>query len=66
MSTIEHGSLWSASDVARRLGISRMSVYRRIRSGELEAYRVGESGEYRITPEAVDELLRPARQEGER
>ena len=65
----ETGSLWSVSHVARRLRISRMSVYRRIEDGQLEAYRVGVDGDYRIPPEAVERLLRPARddeQEGER
>jgi excisionase family DNA binding protein len=54
--------LWSVPDVARRLGVSRDSIYRRIASGELEAYTVGETGQLRIPPRAVDELLKPTRQ----
>jgi excisionase family DNA binding protein len=53
--------LWSVPDVARRLVVSRHSVYRRIASGELEAYTVGETGQLRIPPRAVDELLKPTR-----
>jgi excisionase family DNA binding protein len=55
--------LWSVPDVARRLGVSRHSIYWRIASGELEAYTVGETGTIRIPPRAVDELLKPTRRE---
>lgn len=51
--------LWSVPDVARRLGVSRHSIYRRIASGELEAYTVGKTGTIRIPPHAVDALLKP-------
>jgi excisionase family DNA binding protein len=60
---VDARELWSPSDVARRLGISRMSVYRKIRSGELEAYRVGATGQLRIAPRAVADLLKPARKD---
>jgi excisionase family DNA binding protein len=53
--------LWSVPDVARRLGVSRHSIYRRIASGELEAYTVGKAGTLRVPPRAVDELLKPTR-----
>jgi excisionase family DNA binding protein len=54
-------ALWSVSDLARRLRVSRMSIIRHIEAGELEAYPVGVDGEWRIPPRAVDELLRPAK-----
>jgi len=50
------------NDVARLLVISRDSVYRMIRSGELVAYRVGER--FRFRAEDIDELLERSREPG--
>jgi excisionase family DNA binding protein len=56
-------SLLSVVDVARRLRVSRHTIYRRVEDGSLPAFRVGESGPLRFEPSAVDALLRPAREE---
>jgi excisionase family DNA binding protein len=53
--------LLSVREVARALGVSPFTVYRRVRDGSLEAVRVGEAGPLRVTPAAVRALLRPAR-----
>jgi excisionase family DNA binding protein len=54
-------SLLSVADVARRLRVSRHTIYRRVASGDLPAFRVGESGPLRFEASAVEQLLRPAR-----
>ena len=54
--------LLSVNDVARLLVISRDSVYKMIRSGDLVAYRVGER--FRFRAEDIDELLERSRESG--
>lgn len=51
------GSL-SVADVAARMQVSKMTVYRLVHSGELPAVRVGRS--FRVSREAVEEYLRGA------
>jgi excisionase family DNA binding protein len=63
--TAETRRLLTPSEAARELRLSRQTVYRRIASGELEARRVGVSGPLRVPEEAVERLLRPARETGE-
>ncbi len=46
----------TAHDVADRLGVSAMSIYRMIDRGELRAYRIGRS--VRIDPRDVATLVR--------
>ena len=46
----------TAHDVADRLGVSKMSIYRMIDRGELRAYRIGRS--LRIDPRDVAALVR--------
>lgn len=46
----------TAHDVADRLGVSAMSIYRMIDRGELRAYRIGRS--LRIDPRDVAALVR--------
>jgi excisionase family DNA binding protein len=53
MATIESQKLLSPSDVAARLGVSKVTVYRRIQSGELPAMRFG--GNAGSTPLRVPE-----------
>lgn len=48
--------LVTAHDVADRLGVSAMSIYRMIDRGELRAYRIGRS--LRIDPRDVAALVR--------
>ena len=54
-------TLLRVDEVAERLGVSRVTVYRRVWDGSLPALRVGEAGPLRFEPEAVERLLRPAR-----
>jgi excisionase family DNA binding protein len=51
----------TAGQVAQRAGCSRVTVWRAIDRGELEAYRLGARGTYRVRPEAVEAWLQPAR-----
>jgi excisionase family DNA binding protein len=51
--------LLDVAQAARRLRCSTDTVRRRIRSGELEAFRVGEHGGIRIAEETLDALLVP-------
>ncbi|HIP89212.1 MAG TPA: helix-turn-helix domain-containing protein, partial [Thermococcus paralvinellae] len=47
--------LYRTGEVARRLGISKMTVLRWIKSGKLKAYRIGK--EYRVPESEVLRLL---------
>jgi excisionase family DNA binding protein len=49
---------WTVAEVADTLRVSRMSVYRLIHSGELEAVQFGRS--FRISAEALDSYLKKA------
>jgi excisionase family DNA binding protein len=51
--------LLDIAQAARRLHVSPDTVRRRIRSGELQAYRVGANGNVRIAVDSVDALLVP-------
>ena len=44
------------AEVAARMRVSKMTVYRLVHSGELPAVRVGRS--FRVTEDDVDEYLR--------
>ncbi len=46
----------TVAEVAAVMRVSKMTVYRLVHSGELEAVRVGRS--FRVTEEAVNEYLR--------
>lgn len=46
----------TVAEVAQLMRVSKMSVYRLIHSGELEAVRVGRS--FRVPERAVDEYLK--------
>jgi excisionase family DNA binding protein len=58
----ETNPLWTVGDVAKRLNVSRSSVYRRVQSGELEAFKVGRGGDLRFREDAVEKLLQPAKE----
>lgn len=56
MTAFETTSLLSPAEVARRLGVGRMTVYRRIADGSLPAVRIsGDAGPLRVP---ADELER--------
>ncbi len=46
----------TVAEVASRMRVSKMTVYRLVHSGELEAVRVGRS--FRVPDDAVQEYLR--------
>jgi excisionase family DNA binding protein len=48
-------ALWTVTEVASALRVSKMTIYRMMHSGELPHVRV--SGSYRIPDEAVQELM---------
>lgn len=47
--------LWTAAEVAERLRVSTMTIYRLIRSGELPAVRIGRN--YRVRQEDLEAYL---------
>jgi excisionase family DNA binding protein len=51
-------TLLSVSDIAEHLKVSKMTVYRLIRSGKLDAVRIGHS--FRVTLSAVEAYVRGA------
>jgi len=51
-------TLLSVSEIAEHLKVSKMTVYRLIRSGELDAVRIGHS--FRVTLTAVEAYVRAA------
>lgn len=50
----------TAAEARERLGISQRTLFRLVRSGQLEATktRPGKNGRYRISAEAIDAYLR--------
>jgi excisionase family DNA binding protein len=57
----ETPQLLTVREVARRTRQSIPTVYRQIKAGQLDAYRIGVNGPLRVPAHAVDELLQPAR-----
>ncbi|MGI5129212.1 helix-turn-helix domain-containing protein [Pseudonocardia sp. CA-107938] len=49
------------AEVAQRMRVSKMTVYRLVHGGELPAVRFGRS--FRVQESAVDDLIRAARYE---
>jgi excisionase family DNA binding protein len=54
MRTVEE-TYFTVEEVAQRLKVSNMTVYRWIKAGSLGAYKLG--GEFRITERDVNEFL---------
>jgi excisionase family DNA binding protein len=50
--------MWKVSEIAVKLNISKMSVYRLIHTGDMSALRVGRS--YRVTNGALARYLKEA------
>ncbi|MDN5853569.1 MAG: helix-turn-helix domain-containing protein [Actinomycetia bacterium] len=50
------GPFLTVAEVAGRIRVSKMTVYRLVHSGQLDAVRVGRS--FRVPEEAVDEYIR--------
>jgi len=55
MSTIETSRLLTIPETAERLRVSRVTVYRQIRAGEIPALRVG--GQLRVDPYELEQWL---------
>jgi excisionase family DNA binding protein len=55
------GAFLTVAEVAERMRVSKMTVYRLLHSGELPAVRFGRS--FRVQRSAVDELIDAARYE---
>ena len=53
----QQDATFSVSEVASVLNVSKMTVYRHIQSGRLEAERVGGSGSYRVTAGSLRRIL---------
>lgn len=60
MHTTETQPLISVTETARRLGVSRATAYRRVREGEIPAFRVGRNRKapLRVDPIELDAWLR--------
>jgi excisionase family DNA binding protein len=56
----------STGEAAAFVGCHRSTISRAIERGELEAVRLGRTGDHRIAPEALRAWLRPARDPEER
>ena len=59
--TAPEGRLLTSSEVARRLGIHRVSVYRHVADGSLVARRLGPSEPFRFEPAAIERFLEDVR-----
>jgi len=49
------GEMLDLQETAKRLGVSRVTVYRLVRKGQLRAHRVGKA--WRVAEEAIAEYL---------
>lgn len=49
------------SEAARELNVSRQTVHRAVRRGELLAFRIGPRGQLRIPQSSLSALLQPVR-----
>ena len=57
-SNLQAGRFLTVAEVATIMRVSKMTVYRLVHSGELEAIRVGRS--FRVPEQAVNQYLRAA------
>ncbi len=58
MRTVEE-AYFTVEEVAQRLKVSHMTVYRWIKAGKLAAYKIG--GEFRITERDIEHFLEARR-----
>jgi excisionase family DNA binding protein len=52
--------LLSTGSAAALAGCHRVTIVRAIQSGELEAVRLGRTGDYRVPVDALNDWLKPA------
>jgi excisionase family DNA binding protein len=62
MATIQEREFYTVSEAARRLDVSRTTVWRWINDGRLRAFRIG-GGTIRIRRQDVEGMMRPAGRE---
>ncbi|MDO4911687.1 MAG: helix-turn-helix domain-containing protein [Corynebacterium sp.] len=55
MTNLDNGRFLTVAEVAEHMRVSKMTVYRLVHSGALEAVRVGRS--FRVQQKAVEEYL---------
>ena len=55
----------SVEAAARLVGVSPSTVRRALVRGDLEGYRAGQRGQFRIPPEALEQWIRPAADEAD-
>jgi excisionase family DNA binding protein len=66
MNTVATPEFLSPSEVARRLGLSRSTVYRHIARGDLPALRLGQDGRsLRVRADVLETWLEPTAAEGD-
>jgi excisionase family DNA binding protein len=66
MNTLATPEFLSPSEVARRLGLSRSTIYRHISRGDLPALRLGQDGtSLRVRADALEAWLTPVAGEEE-
>ena len=53
-------SLLSTASAAALAGCHRVTIVRAIQAGELEAVRLGRTGDYRVAVDAIERWLTPA------
>lgn len=61
--TVVPAEFLTVPEIARKLRVSRRTVYRAIERGDLSAVRLGETGRLRIAGDSVEAFLRPAFQD---
>jgi excisionase family DNA binding protein len=59
-SVLRDEPLFTVAEVASMYRIDRATIYRRIESGDLPAFRVGADGPYRIYESDARKLAKPA------
>ncbi len=57
------GRWWAVAQIAAELGVCKMTVYRLIHAGEIEAVKVGKS--YRVADDKFKQYLRKSRVSGD-
>jgi len=60
MATVQEREFYTASEAARKLDVSRTTIWRWIANGKLSAYRIG-GRTIRIRRQDVESMLRPIR-----
>ncbi|MEX0931969.1 MAG: helix-turn-helix domain-containing protein [Candidatus Paceibacterota bacterium] len=56
---MENKEFYTAQDLADKLGVNIMTIYRYIKAGRLKAYKIGK--EFRIEKKEFDSFLRDTR-----